>query len=734
MSDVQDDELREAEKGVPVEEAAPPSSEAASEPKPSSTSRRNKLWIAGLILLVISAIVGLTVGLVVRSERQKNEISGSSLTGSGNNNETPSPSLAQPPEPTTAIPPSAIPPSDTPSEPVTIPPTVDTTSPPTTPSPVGEEMLYYRSTAGIFNVTLPLFSSSAVLGYSDKSELEKDLTEAIKFKVNQIVEQSNLYYGRPIDDVGTEEGVEPEFGADTAAGDSPASAPTSPIAGDVDDFDTNTVEDSIDEGDLLKTNGVHAFAGYGQYVLVWDVKTGEQITNITLPSISYDGGDKPPIIEPYVITNPQDGDFGISDSTAGDGGGRKKRNLQSDSTAGDGGRNKRKLQFVDEYYYWPVTPSVQSLLLHEDRLVVIANGYGQMERSKLLDYEPVLYDAFSTNVRIYDISQLGATGEVTLVKEAHIHGNFDSIRADGSKVHIVTFSGLNTWNGLEQELNRYNPQFQDLDYEAYYEAARQLAEDELIPKFVGRLIQDLSFNGEPANIARVSMWQKHLSNDSELEDRVWESGVINSFAQVSSFDMLDASDNLSYTMSGALMPTGWGHTYATDKMLVIAGQGWDWIADMNGSRQTTYLHGFALLENGEATPAAVGSLDGSVLNEYSVDIVDNYMRVAVTIRNDFWVFAMDDEDDSALRTENYIVVLEIPDGTGTNVADAVMKEVGRSENLGEDGEVFTSVRFSDEFAFAITFEQVGPRKSFHSVASYNTLILFFPHCRLILST
>ena len=134
-------------------------------------------------------------------------------------------------------------------------------------------------------------------------------------------------------------------------------------------------------------------------------------------------------------------------------------------------------------------------------------------------------------------------------------------------------------------------------------------------------------------------------------------------------------------------------------MLVIAGQGWDWIEEVNGSRQTTYLHGFALLDNGEAVPGAVGSLDGSILNEYSVDVVDNHLRVAVTIRNDFWVFGVEDVDaaddpDPTLRTENYIVVLEIPDVTGTDADDAVMNEVGRTQNLGEDGEVFTSVRFS----------------------------------------
>jgi len=513
MSSVQDDDLRQAEKGMPVEEA-PPLNSRVIEPNNRTKSRKN-VWIISIILIVIFLIVGLTTGLVVSSKRQ-NEISNNSLTANeGGTKPAPSPSSPKTSEPTTAVPPG---PTDTPTD-------TETTSPPNTP-PVKEGPLFYESSSGIFQVKIPLFSSSSMRGYSDASELKKDLTEAVKFRINRFVEQSNTYLSRPVSgEVGTEDGLAPEAPAGSA----------SSAAGDVDDFDTNTVEDSIDEGDFLKTNGVYAFAAYGQYVVVWDVKTGEQIINITLPSLNTTDGVAPEPIEPYVI----------EDSTGGSDGG--ERNLQV---------------IADEYYYWPVAPTVQSLLLHQDRLVVIANGYGQMIRNEL-DYLPVLYDAFSTNVRIYDISQLGTTGELPLVKETHIHGNFDSVRADGNKVHVVTFSGLDWWSPVEQQLYRYQSQFQDLDDDEYMVAARQLAEDELIPNFVSRLIQDLSVNGELANIARVSMWQKRLSTDSKIEDRVWENGIMNGFAQVASFDMLDTSSDLTYSMSGTLMPTSWGYTYST---------------------------------------------------------------------------------------------------------------------------------------------------------------------------
>ena len=76
-----------------------------------------------------------------------------------------------------------------------------------------EGPLFYESSSGIFKVKIPLFSASSVLGYSDASELEKDLTEAVKFKINRFVEQGNRYFARPdTDQVGTaEDGAAADF-------------------------------------------------------------------------------------------------------------------------------------------------------------------------------------------------------------------------------------------------------------------------------------------------------------------------------------------------------------------------------------------------------------------------------------------------------------------------------------------------------------------------------------------
>lgn len=264
--------------------------------------------------------------------------------------------------------------------------------------------------------------------------------------------------------------------------------PSSPSAEGIDDFETNNQEDDVDESDLLRTKGEYAFAGYGNYVVVWEVKTGRNVTNVTLPPINntnvpplYHEMALPLIVEP--VEAPADEEAPTTPAPA---------------TPGKGGKNRRNLS---KMMYNP-RPNVKSLLLHNDELVVIACGYGPSMRNEL-DYVTTLYDAFNTNIRIYDISKLPDSGEVTFIKETHVHCYFNSARVFGNNMHLVTFASLNTYPFFEEPL--WNLQQQGLTQEDYIIAARKLAEDKLIPGFNDNLIRDLSSPGELTDVAGISM-------------------------------------------------------------------------------------------------------------------------------------------------------------------------------------------------------------------------------------
>jgi uncharacterized secreted protein with C-terminal beta-propeller domain len=122
--------------------------------------------------------------------------------------------------------------------------------------PPEKGVVYYKSTSGIFNVTLPLFSSATAPRYANKEELARRLKEVSKFKVNRIVEDYNPYVPQTeammVEDP-------PVMVSDASAIQS--EAVSSPSAEGVNDFETNNQEANVDESDLLKTNGKYAFAG-----------------------------------------------------------------------------------------------------------------------------------------------------------------------------------------------------------------------------------------------------------------------------------------------------------------------------------------------------------------------------------------------------------------------------------------------------------------------------------------
>lgn len=465
----------------------------------------------------------------------------------------------------------------------------------------------------------------------------------------------------------------------------------------------------MDEGDLLKIgdDGKYAFTVFGPNIVVWDTAKGnETVTTVPLPAIDVDYEEPPPPYYPQprpiplqVVQEPE-----VAESNA-DGG---NRNLRRDAKTNFDDATDRGLQEVASLYYcWrPIVPTIHSLMVHQKRLIVVASGYGQ-EVLQELDYKPAFYDAYSTRIFVYNISD---EGKLQLHKQRDIHGRFDSIRAVGNTAHVVTFSSLDTYTHIDEPLSRSQERFRSLDDVEYRKAARRLAKHKLIPDFAERIMKDISTDGELPDIARITMWQQKASEDGKVEESVFGEGIMRYYAQITSFDMLDLtrSVHLPVAQGGAFMPTSYGHTYATEKMLILAGQGWNWEGRVGASRQTTYFLGFAL-RGDRAVPATVGSIEGHLLNPYAIDIVGDYMRVAVTIRNNMWWFA-ENANVEVQPTENYVKVLKIPDVDLDDNKDftPLLEVVGSTESLGLENEVFTGVRFGDNVAYVVTFFQTDP--------------------------
>lgn len=106
--------------------------------------------------------------------------------------------------------------------------------------------------------------------------------------------------------------------------------------------------------------------------------------------------------------------------------------------------------------------------------------------------------------------------------------------------------------------------------------------------------------------------------------------------------------------------------------------------------EKTIIHKFSL-KNNQIEYSAMGSVNGQVLNQFSMDEDGDYFRIATTRRQQWSRF-------SGVATESY---------SNLYVLDAKLQPVGKLENLATTETIY-SVRFIGERAYLTTFKQVDP--------------------------
>lgn len=514
---------------------------------------------------------------------------------------------------------------------------------------------FFESDDGPFQVKIPVFSSNITRGYSNASEAEHDFEELAKFLLNGII-TSNAQEAWSEPDYGVLEDGDFESSLPTsgitqnspAAGDSAKEDPGS--VGDATDFETNKQEEDVDRADLTKSDGEFVFTAYSDYILVWTVDTGDIIAKLQMPPIHLPegyGGDQEP--DDLVPVDPVEA-------------------ASRSSVIG---------------VYNP-KPSIQALLLEGEKLTVIGSGYGY-GLSLELDEPSVLYDYLDTLIQVYDING----GDMVQLSTEYVNGSFrDAFSIDGN-THIVTQSGLNTYDYLTSPVQRYQSRFTGMSDEEYLAEATRLAEVELIPHFVEQLLASL----DGVDLARLSLFADSISGKSDIESAVFTEGVANAVTQVISFDMMDITEGeLAMSTAACFQPSSWGYVYASQGMIIVAGESWNWFEDFETSGQTTYFVGFKL-DGASSTPALVGSVPGYLISPYAIDFVEGYLRVATTMR--LWPFVFEDfmTDEPApdripaeevSNTRNQIIVLRIPSSIDDDTT--TLAEVGRLE-LGKINEV-----------------------------------------------
>lgn len=251
------------------------------------------------------------------------------------------------------------------------------------------------------------------------------------------------------------------------------------------------------------------YAAYGDYVVIWNARKGEMVAKVKMP-------------------DPKD-------------------MLQEDGQTDSSSEEKRS----DYYYPYYSKPRIKNMVLEDDRLLVVLEGYGEVMRQKLGIIMPIFQDYSMTHLRLYDTADL-ANGLDKVIGTADINGRFGEVRAVNGNAHVMTISDVNAYNSLERPFNRQNFPWWTTD-EQYIKHVYQTAKDHAIPYFIDKLIGELVPDGKTVpNLARISLWQTEKSG-TDLEGMTYSDGVLSSIAQVHSFDMGSNSETLDIKSAGAFL-------------------------------------------------------------------------------------------------------------------------------------------------------------------------------------
>lgn len=334
--------------------------------------------------------------------------------------------------------------------------------------------------------------------------------------------------------------------------------------------------------------------------------------------------------------------------------------------------------------------NVLSMLLIDDRLVVFAGGWCPQDgpeepgddiriaQSSVL-YPPI-YGTSITKIIIFDTSDLRVVGEPLTLQ-----GNYINARAIGDDVYVVTSRDINIYTylgGLDPWMIAYETDpsgIQRISASDYEEKAWEIAED-TVDTFVEQLVADLDCE----TLQQITLFQ---NTDTFFPYR----RIMESIAMINGFTLSNPS---SMSTSSRVMPTSSWQLYASEDTMVLSAEGY-WFGDNVDTETFILAYG---LRNGQVAPLGLGTIPGYLLNQFSIDEHNGYLRFASSIRQRWRWFGEGDiwQSESVDEGDNMVIVLEVPNGDDTN-----MRQVGELKGLGKPGERIYSVRFQEDRAFVV---------------------------------
>lgn len=240
---------------------------------------------------------------------------------------------------------------------------------------------------------------------------------------------------------------------------------------------------------------------------------------------------------------------------------------------------------------------------------------------------------------IYDVSDPGSPKELTRLKQS---GNYDESRLIDGKLYVISNFGINTASIKKSDAQTYVPAVNCKDYKG--------------------------------TVAAESVC---FYNNCDYPQ----------YTVICGYDIKDGS------LIGTRSVLGGSYTvYASTQNIITCGY-----ADSEGLTQVARF----AVDGGKIELKAIGSIKGSLLNQFSIDEYKGYFRFVLTDYNT----AELPYRDSGTNVAEYLV--ETTETNSLVILDGDLKETGKITDLAPNERVY-SVRFMGDTAYFVTFRQVDP--------------------------
>lgn len=334
------------------------------------------------------------------------------------------------------------------------------------------------------------------------------------------------------------------------------------------------------------------------------------------------------------------------------------------------------------------------LLLHEDTLVVVSTGSGQSDPSwfdSLFGSDEETFDSMMvpsvdqnarTTITRIDISNVS---NPEVLGATRMEGSYRSARLVGASVRVVMESNP---TGLRFTYPKNGSLSAERDAA---EANREVITNSTLDDWVPHK-EVIDVDGNPGEVTP-------LSDCADVARPEALSGLTTLSVVTQELTSPEGPDDAQGAPTSTVSLVASGDTvYASTDRLIVATSPWgSWARPFGAGRApkdtiTTSLHSFDISDPTQATYAASGSVEGTLINQFALSEINGVVRVATTT-----------DDPWAGTTEESESALTIFSEEGTELV-----ETGSVGGLGKT-ETIKSVRFlGPDLAAIVTFRQTDP--------------------------